>query len=124
MTGNGSGPVYTVEARVTEGGAPLQFGDFIVSEKWQRLPIATVPEGHGIPNDTISVQAREAGYLSHSAAMSLGWWFIAAANWGEVEVRLVEYQFEYSFAATRQVESEPFSRLYGRLTAAGVKNAE
>ena len=113
-SGKGSGPVYTVEARITNSEfGPRDVCGKLLDCEWRHIEFER--SKIGIPADIMFTLAAEDGYVSRTAAMALAWWVLAATRFEMVEVRIVEHHFEYSYSVEQKAFGEPFTRPEGCL---------
>lgn len=122
-TGSGSGPVYQLEARISEdlvSLGPREFCGKLFDGVWRHIDVPTTNEGIGVPNNVWLSSAAEHGFFSKDTAIALAWWLIAATR-AHVEVRLVEYQFEYTYKAERRAEGDPIRHEHKRIERAEPK---
>jgi len=99
--GSGADVGYTVEARHNYI-RPCKIGNQMFDNRWQQVEFEGGP--HGVPTMTIGHRALHLGFLlPYNAAQALRWWFVAAAEAGEIggalclETRLVKHKLKYSY---------------------------
>jgi hypothetical protein len=110
-SGHGTDIYFTLEARTTVSPAligpvdPLGTRNFILTDKWQRVPISRAECGvpilsYDLPGNAI---ARTLDLVNYEAAMALAHLFIAQlvapvfSSIHDVEVRLVKVELRHSF---------------------------
>jgi hypothetical protein len=105
--GHGTARVYYVEARTTLKALNADYqtvGDTTYGPNWKRVEFTG--GAVGVPVGYLPPGAREHGYVTLEAAIALAAWFRASlelkTRWPVfgLETRLVEVQWEYSFAGT------------------------
>ena len=118
MTGSGTSYVYKIEARLSNStvSGPMENCGMLLDGEWRLVPTDHAPPGYGVSGRYLPASARENGFLSMEQATALAWWFIAESVLGNIETRLVEYRFEYSWSAVKAAEGEPFGQSKGLLS--------
>ena len=98
--------VYHVEVR-TSFDQPQEIAGMLLGQNWAPLSISQYPSGLGVPNVTID-SAGKHGYFTYEAAQALRWWFHAEARYSFcLQSRLVAFDWEESWSATRKSEETP-----------------
>lgn len=110
-SGHGTDIFFTLEARTTVSPAligpadSMGVGDFILTDKWQRVPVSRVE--HGVPVRAWNLPGHQIalahGLVNYECAVALAHLFVAQLvapvfrSVHDVEVRLVKVELEYSF---------------------------
>jgi hypothetical protein len=99
MKGSSSCNCYRLEARAAY---PKQVGEMLLTKEWRPLPIGYGQPPAGIRNDLMSSEAQQHGYIGYLTAKALQYIFLAENTHSFIglEVRLVEYQGEFSHSFT------------------------
>ncbi len=97
---------FAVEARTIDAGLrPIRIGDQTFDHEWRTVEYVQSPVG--VPDGMFCPMAKQYGYRSFASAMALGYWLLAAAEYG-LEFRLVQAKIETVTTITREEETEPF----------------